>query len=946
MKQLHRFVLTLVSLVLFGAQPFSAQETFTVLGSVRDATGQPIELASVVLNGTLGAQSHRDGSFQIQNVPRGTYQWRATFVGYETATGTLSVERGEVRLFIQLKELSLGLQQVTVTARQQQMGSISTIGQEAIRHLQPKSMGDLLQLVPGNLTENPDLNTLSQANIREIGTNNANAMGTAVIVDGTPLSNDANMEVLSFARNGTSSGSSLANQTTAGRGTDLRTVQAGNIESMEVIRGIPGVEYGNLTSGVVIVSTKSGYTPWEAKLQADPNSKLAYAGKGFRLRRGGAVNFSADWAQSWADTRRHYQGFDRVTATAGYSNQFGPVSFNVRGAFYTNINKTKRDPQMSESYSEWKANNTGGRLAINGTWNPEGGFLSNLTYKLSGQVARQHDWYSSWIYNPDGVITNTREDGLQEGMFKRVGYQSEYDIESIPINIFGQLVANKYMQLNEQAYTNFKLGLEYTYDGNKGDGLTYDEANPPQAQSAHRLRPRANKDVPALQTLSAFLSDHTSLTLGTVKAQAEAGVRVSNLFLDSDKSGGNNGFFVAEPRINLSLSLLNRDNNSVLDDLSVNGGFGISNKMPPLLYVYPEPTYYDYVALGRWSDNAPDRLALITTRVINNTQNPDLKPVNSRKWEVGLSLRKKQTTASLTFFHERHKNELGSISQMVNINYPYFELPDGATELRFNSADGTVCYELNGTRATAQPTYYSARESWSLPANTTRSLKHGIEYTLHTAEWRPVRTSLNITGAWFWIKRQRMETTLTNTSFDNRVQAVAPYAVLLPSGSGSITTRTNTNFAFVTHIPALKMVVTTSVQVVWRETSKAIYEDADGHTRYYQKTFSDKDYMVVDPLGYYDLQGNYSPWQAADADNAQLNIFMDRTQTYDLMKDVINPWAMLNLRFTKELGHTGEVSFTANNLTNTIQYRKNKNSNSYYTVYPSMYFGAELKLRF
>ena len=111
----------------------------------------------------------------------------------------------------------------------------------------------------------------------------------------------------------------MSEQTTAGRGVDLRTVSAGNIESMEVIRGIPSVEYGNLTSGVVIVKTKAGHTPWEAKFQTDPNSKQVFAGKGFNLKRGGAANFSVDWSQSWADTRKHYMGYDRITASAGYS---------------------------------------------------------------------------------------------------------------------------------------------------------------------------------------------------------------------------------------------------------------------------------------------------------------------------------------------------------------------------------------------------------------------------------------------------------------------------------------------------------------------------------------------------------------------------------------------------------------------------------------------------
>ncbi len=939
----------IVSQFLIPKHLFAQSSYFTVKGTVKDANGAPIELANVVLDQSIGTYTKQDGSFSIPRVARGTYQWRVTFVGYETATGTIKIETGRERLNVRLKELSLGLQQVTVTAKQQQMGSTSLIDQEAIRHLQPKSLGDLLQLMPGNLTENPNLNTLSQAQIREIDNNSSNAMGTSVIVDGTPLSNDANMELMSFTKSGTSAdgnGENLGANTTAGKGVDLRTISAGVVESMEVIRGIPSAEYGNLTSGVVIVNTKSGYTPWEIKAQIDPNSKLALLSKGFRLRGGGAINFSLDWAQSWADTRLHYKGYDRVTATAGYSNQFGPVSFNVRGAFYTSINNTKQDPQMEDSYAQWKNNNTGGRLSINGQYKQDHSFISSIDYKLSAQLSRQHDWMSNWIYNPDGVITNTRLNGLQEARFKRFGYRSEYEIESKPINIYAQLVANKHIRFGESNYSSIKLGVDYTYDGNTGKGFTYDENNPPQAMSSHRLRPRPYDDIPGLSTLSAFLGDRTSLHFGGMKSSIEAGVRLSNLFLNSEKSGGNKGYFVAEPRINASLTLLSKDNNKFLDDLTLTGGFGLSNKMPPLLYLYPDASYHDNVALGRWSDNEANSLGLIYTTVVNNTQNPNLKPVHSRKWEVGLSFRKGKVQGDVTFFKERHTNELSSLPQMLYIHYPYYTVPDGASNLHFDPSTQDVTYQLAGATGTAAKTIYTERQSWSMPYNSVETNKHGIEYTLNIAEWKPIRTSLNITGAWFYIKRQNMERSISNLTHDNRLQHVNPYAVVLPEGAGSIRTRFNTNFAFVTHIPELKMIFTTTLQVVWRETEQIIYEDANGNSRYYQKSYSDKDYMVVDPVGYYDLAGNYSAWKASDASNGQLNIFMGREQTYDLLTDVITPWAMLNLRLTKEIGRTAEISFTANNLTNTRRYRKNENNNTIYQVFPSMYFGAEFKLRF
>ena len=128
------------------------------------------------------------------------------------------------------------------------------------------------------------------------------------------------------------------------QGVDMRSISTDDIERIEIVRGIPSVEYGNLTSGVVIVKTKSGQTPWEAKAQVDPFSKMVFAGKGFTLRDGSAINVSADWAQSWSDTRRHYLGYDRVTASAGYSKQWNRFQLNVKGAFYSNINNRKQDP--------------------------------------------------------------------------------------------------------------------------------------------------------------------------------------------------------------------------------------------------------------------------------------------------------------------------------------------------------------------------------------------------------------------------------------------------------------------------------------------------------------------------------------------------------------------------------------------------------------------------
>ena len=937
----YRFTLSFILAYFFCIAVFAQSTGYTVKGKITDDKGKAIDLAAVILNDALGTNSGKNGNFELKNVPAGVYNWHVQFVGYQTASGTLKVNANST-LNVQMKEMGLKLQGVTVTASQAQMGSKSQIGQEAIRHLQPKTVGDLLQLVPGNLTENPNLNKLSQAHIREIEEDDNNAMGTSVVVDGTPLSNDANLQSLSPTKYGSASSANMdgmSDQTTAGKGVDLRTVSAGNVESVEVIRGIPSVEYGNLTSGVVIVKTKSGRTPWEAKVQVDPFSKLVYAGKGFNLKQGGAVNFSLDWSQSWSDTRKHYLGYDRITATAGYSNQWGPLSFNARGSFFSTINNRKTDPQMSELQLTFKNKNTGARFSVNGSLKSDAYFFNKVDYNVSLQMENTTDTHHDYIVNPDGVITDTRENGIHTAIFKNSTYYSDYKLEGKPLDFFSQIVANKYIQLGERNNTNFKLGGEYTLSENNGEGLTFDLVNPPQSQGAHTLRPRAYKDIPALNTVSGFVGNKTNLYVGSHKAMFEAGLRLSNLFLNKEKSGGNSNMLVLEPRLNASMNILNKTNNNVFDDLSLTGGFGLSNKMPTLLYLYPDNVYYDNVSLSKWGDTENDRLALLTTDVITKTQNSNLKPTNTRKWEVGLNFRVGKVKGFVTYFNEHHKHEFGFDTQLFWSNYYRYTVPATANNPVFDETTGDVTYTANGLSTTATKTLHSDIQTWGMPSNNSRSFKHGIEYGLDFGEFKPLRTSLSINGAWFHINR------VSETNGVNYINKTYDYVAVVPAGSGSVRDRINTTFRFITHIPVIRMIFTTTVQCVWYESAQAVYQDNSGNDRYHAWTYQDKEYLAVTPLGFYDRQGNYNEWNDSYTNDATYNSMVQRYQTYAFKKDVINPWVLLNFRFTKELGNVGEISFIANNFPNTSKWHTNKWSLSKTQLYPDMYFGAELKLK-
>ena len=89
----------------------------TVNGTVYDANSRPLEGANVVLVGTeLGDTANADGAYAMLNVPAGTYELKASFIGYKPMTETIVVgDEGVMTHFI-LEVGGLALSDVEVLA--------------------------------------------------------------------------------------------------------------------------------------------------------------------------------------------------------------------------------------------------------------------------------------------------------------------------------------------------------------------------------------------------------------------------------------------------------------------------------------------------------------------------------------------------------------------------------------------------------------------------------------------------------------------------------------------------------------------------------------------------------------------------------------------------------------------------------------------------------------
>ncbi len=84
-----------------------------------------------------------------------------------------------------------------------------------------------------------------------------------------PISTDANMQYspLSDTQSSTSSSTLENNRNITNRGVDMRSISTDDIESVEVVRGIPSVEYGNLTSGLVKIKKIRRAIPIDSPFQ-------------------------------------------------------------------------------------------------------------------------------------------------------------------------------------------------------------------------------------------------------------------------------------------------------------------------------------------------------------------------------------------------------------------------------------------------------------------------------------------------------------------------------------------------------------------------------------------------------------------------------------------------------------------------------------------------------
>lgn len=879
--------------------------SYDISVSVTDAqTKEPIIMGTVQLN-PLGQYAVTDvkGKAVIKNIPQGTYTLSVTYVGYETYTTNIAISNKNLDLNIRMSEASLALKEVSVTAKQNASGTstASIIGRQAIDHLQASSLADIMQLVPGQLMGHNNLMSQTNLQIRQLVNDPTAAFGSSVMVDGVPISNN---------------GSLSQGPMTEFTGTDLRNISADDINDVEVVRGIPSAEYGDLSGGMVIVHSKVGVTPWQVKAKVNPALMNYSVGKGANIGKYGIINGSLDYAQAWGDPRWKTNSYHRYTASFGWSYDITRKwNMNTKIRYMLAKDWTGDDPDATVEGSDKKNKNQTISITHNGRIQVEKFFARTVNYTIGLSFTRNDKRETGLAKISGGSINpilTARETGYYIVPYEKIAYRTTAYTESHPGNLFAKIGNSFYVKAGKTRQT-FKMGAEYHYDWNTGRGYYNEDDRYPLVPNSDG-RPRAYSEVPGLHQIAAYAEDQLVWTMNKVnRLRTTFGLRFTAM-----QPFSNVATTALSPRLNLSFSATKW--------LDIRAGIGMNSKTPGLNYLYPDKKYVDRPAAPADQNAATQAYH---TYVYNVEYSKSLKNATTTKVEAGFDIRLKNgKKLSLLGYIDNTPDGFGNLTEFHTYTANYFANPD-----------------MSGAPQRSDVVFITT----GAIGNVAHTKNRGIEADMDFGTWKAIRTSFYLSGAY-----QESKTWSTNLNASNlnsrylpedpyKKTDTQPFKLVYPNGlddNYSKYRRLVTTLRTVTHISELRMVASLTTQVIWHSWNHSYNMDKnpigwiDPQCNYHEITNE----MLA---GYLGMDANYYATAPVGIDNVPIYKLLSRSIDMETESSPIT-WNV-QARITKELGKVGGLSFYVNNALYYEPFLYNNSHSKTRSQYNTGFsFGAEL----
>lgn len=907
MKKLFASAILLLVCSLLCASP----QKWTVEGIVTDAvTGEPLEGVVVNLE-ELWSVTGKDGHFSIPGVQQGRYSLSVKLLGYVDYNLQINVERDIPVFKIKLRESSLALEEVVVTAQRPKdgLGTSHNIGRDALNHLQLSNVTDMSALLPGGTTVNPDLTKSNTFFVRNGGSKAGNAaFSTAVEVDGVRMGNNAAFGEPS--------------------GVDTRNISVDNIESVEVISGVASAEYGDLGSGMVKINTKRGRTPVNLSFSVNPRMWQASVSKGIGLG-SGVLNVSGEWANATKKLISPYESYTRRGLSAVYSNTFAEV-LRFEAGIYGNIGgmNSKDDPDAFTGEFT-KENDNVVRANTSLTWLLNRNWVTNIKFTASASYndrkSQLHKYYSSSSNLP---AVHSEEQGYHIADRLPLTYFSDKITDSKELDFAAALkyTWNRRFGTSRSA---LKAGVQWKANGNAGSGEYYEDV----ALAANGYRPRPYSDYPFMHNIAAYAEEDFTFPFGL---QVTAGIRMENIFLKGSRYRNLTTF---SPRFNARWQLGK--------NASVRAGWGISEKLPSFYVLYPLQEYRDIQTYSFSHGNSSSYIYY--TQPFSIVYNPDLKWQRTQNAEVGFDLKGKEFGVSVTGFFNRTDDPYKYSTIYTPFTYSIsqtaagFTIPDNP-EIKTDNQTGTV-YIRSGKDQVWTPMETKVVDKTFVKTkkqdNGAPVLRAGSELIVDFPEIKPVRTTFRLDAAYTWTYYNDTAESFyykdgwSHTSEKNKsYQYVGIYA----NGggntaviSGEETHNLKANLTSITHIPQARLIITLKLELAALTRSRNI---AAGGT----------DRLL--PVSYMTDDGRIHPFTDEDAANPEFaSLIHYPSNDYVFLQDGYAPYAFANFSITKEIGKHVSLSFFANNFTFSRPYVTSMATGVAAVFTPDFYYGLTCRIK-
>ena len=955
-KRLLFFVIIFCQMAMLHAQQI------TIAGRVTDEeTQKPIEFASILMkeNG-LWAITGADGSFHIKNIPAGKVVLTIQCLGYATRQIALDINKDIPRLRINLKQENLKLDEVTVTAKRKDNESTTsyTIDRAALDQQQLLNVSDIATLLPGGKTVNATLMSDNRMALRSGSQEKGSpSFGTAIEVDGMRLDNNA----------------------TAGEtaGASTRTISSSNIESIEIVTGIPSVEYGDMSNGVVKVNTRKGKSPFIVEGKLNQHTQQIALNKGFDLgSRSGVLNASFEHARSFSNAASPHTAYQRNILSLNYMNIFmretTPLTLNIGLTGNIGGYNAEADPDNElDDYSKSRDNNLRAHFELNWLLNKK--WITNLSLRGSlSTVDRKSEDYT----HTNSATTLANLHAMEEGYFIATNYDSNPNApiilgptgywhvkqfnDSKPINGSLRLKAD-WTRRFDKMMSRLMLGAEYTGSRNNGQGSYYDDL-----RYAPTWREYRYDDLPALNNIALYAEEKVSIPTSKLSTlEITVGLRDDITIINGSEYGTVSSL---SPRFNGRYTFWKNRRKRVVSELVLHAGWGKSVKLPSFQVLYPSPSYYDIEVFRSPSTANNTTVSAWYTRPSKALYNPDLKWQYTNQTDIGIEMNIKGTRVSLSAFHHRTYNPYMATTEYTPFSYYY--TPVSALEGLTIPTDGRT-YTIDPTTGTV--TVSSADGSSAVVPNNERRFylsntryinaspldRYGLEWIIDFKQFKALNTSLRFDGNYYYYKSE--DETLFASMHNSNTKMTGtgePYQYIgwyrgtngtstaqTSIANGAISKTLNLNTTITTHIPKIRLIMALRIESTLYSYRKNLSNfEGDVYPEYYT-TWDAPDTKIP-----FAEKFQWAKDNDATLYNDLQNLVVHPNTAYVMNANRISAYYSANLSVTKEIGDHVSISFYANNFFNNMKTVHSSQTDLDASLFsssyiPSYYYGLSLRLK-